>query len=43
MQHVSQNKNGVIKHVSMNVKVIVSVKKIVVGILAHVFAKMVSV
>ena len=32
VQHVIQIKNGIIKHVNVNVKVIVSAKKIIVGI-----------
>ena len=35
-QHAVQIKNGIIKHVIENVKIIVSAKKIIVGILAHV-------
>ena len=41
VQHVIQNKNGTIKHVNVNVKVIVSAKKIIAEILAHVFVKIV--
>ena len=37
VQHVIQIKNGIIKHVNVNVKIIISAKKIIVGILAHVF------
>ena len=36
-QYVIKIKNGVIKHVNGNVKIIVRAKKIIVGILAHVF------
>ena len=43
VQHVIQNKNGMLKHVNMNVKIIISVKKIIAGILAHVFLRMVSI
>ena len=32
-----------IKHVSVNVEIIISSKKIVVGILAHVFVKIVNI
>ena len=39
--HVIQIKNEIIKHVNMNVKMIV-VQKIIVGILVHVFVKMVK-
>ena len=38
-QHVIQIKNGIIKHVNMNVSIIVSANKIIVGILAHVFVR----
>ena len=38
VQHVIQNKNGIIKHVK-----IISVKNIIVGILAHVFVIIVSI
>ena len=31
VQHVIENKNGTIKHVNVNVKIIVSVKKIIDG------------
>ena len=41
--HVIQTKNGIIKHVNVNVKIIISVKKIIVGILAHVFVKIVRI
>ena len=37
VQHVIQNKNRIIKHVNVNVKIIVSANKNIVGILAHVF------
>ena len=43
VQQVIQKKNGVIKHVSVNVKIIVSAKKILVGILVHVFQRIVSI
>ena len=43
VQHVIQIKNGIIKHVNMNVKIIISAKKIKVGILAHVFVRIVSI
>ena len=42
-QHVIQIQNGIIKHVNVNVKIIVSAKKIVVGILAHIFVRIVSI
>ena len=43
VQYVIQIKNGIIKHVNMNVKVIVSAKKIIVGILGQVFVRLVSI
>ena len=36
-------KNGIIKHVKVNVKIVASAKKIIVGILAHVFVGMLSI
>ena len=39
VQHVIQIKNGIIKHVNVNVKIIIRVKNFLVGILAHVFVK----
>ena len=36
VQHVIQIKNGTIKHVNVNVKIIVSAKNIIGGILTHV-------
>ena len=42
VQNVIQIKNGIIKHVNVNVKII-SVKKIIVAILAHVFVRTVSI
>ena len=43
VQHVIQIKNGIIKYVNVNVKNIVRAKKIIVGILAHVFLRKVSI
>ena len=43
VQHVIQIKNGIIKHVNVNVKIIVSAKEIIVGILAHVFVRIASI
>ena len=43
VQHVIQIKNGIIKHVDMNVKIIISAKKIIDRILAHVFVRIVSI
>ena len=42
-QHVIQNKNGIIKHVNVNVKIIISVEKIIAGILPYVFVGTVSI
>ena len=41
--HVIQNKNGIIKHVRVNVKIIKSEKKIIAGMLSHVFVRIVSI
>ena len=43
VQHVTQKKNRKIKHVNVYVKIIISVKKIIVGILAHTFVRIVSI
>ena len=43
VQHVTQNKNRIIKHVNVNAKVIANAKKIIVGMLVHVFVRMVSI
>ena len=40
--HVIQIKNGIIKQINVNVKIIISGKKIIAGILAHIFAIIVS-
>ena len=37
VKNVIHLKNGIKKHVTVNVKIITSAKKIIVGILAHVF------
>ena len=36
-------KNGIIKHVNVNVKIVIGVKKIIVGILARVFVRIASI
>ena len=41
LQHVIKNKDGIMKHANLNVKIIVSAKKIRVGILAHIFVRIV--
>ena len=43
VKHVIQIKNGIIKHVNMNVKIIVSSKKVIDGIPAPVFVRIVSI
>ena len=43
VQHVIKIKNGRIKHVNINEKIIIITKKIIVGILAHVFVRIVSI
>ena len=43
VHHVIQIKNGIIKHVNVNIKIIASAKKIIVGILAHVLVTTVSI
>ena len=43
VQLAIQIKNGIMKHVNVSVKIVVHVKKITVGILAHVFVRMISV
>ena len=40
---VIQLKNGIIERVNVNVKIIVCIKKTIVGILAHVFLRIVSI
>ena len=37
VQHIIQSKNGIIKHVNVNAKIIVSSKKIIGGIAVQVF------
>ena len=43
VQHVIQIKNRIIKHVYVNVKIIIGEKKIIVGILAHLFVRIASI
>ena len=43
LQHVIQIKNGIMEHVNASVKIIVSAKKIIVGIRAHVFVRIASI
>ena len=42
-QHVIQIKNGIMKPVNASVKIIVSAKKIIAGIRAHVFVRLASI
>ena len=43
VQHATQTKNGIIQHLNVNIKMIVSSKKIIVWILAHVFTRIASI
>ena len=43
LEHVIKNKDGVMKYANLNVKIIASAKKIRVGILAHVFVRIVHI
>ena len=43
VQHVIQIRNGIIKHVNVSVKIMISAKKIIAEILAHVFVKNITV
>ena len=43
VQYVIQIKNGRMKHANISVKIIVNAKKIIVGILAHVFVRIASI
>ena len=43
VQLVIQIKNGIMNHVNVNVKIIISTKTIIVGILAHVSVRIVSI
>ena len=43
VQYVIQIKNGIIKLVNMNVKIIVHAKKVLVGIVARVFVRIASI
>ena len=38
-QHVIQIKNEMMKHVNVNAKIVISAKKIIVGILVYVFVR----
>ena len=43
VQHITQIRNVIIKHVNMNVKIIVYAKTIIVGILANVFVRITNI
>ena len=43
VQHVIKIKNEIIKHVNVNVKIIISAKRIIVGLLAHVFVRIANI
>ena len=43
VQYVIQIKNGIIKHVNVNIKIIISAKKIIAGILAHAFVRIANI
>ena len=43
VQHITQIRNVIIKHVNMNVKIIVDAKTIIVGILANVFVRITNI
>ena len=42
MQHLIHIKNGITKHVNASLKIIVSAKEIIIGILAHALVRIVS-
>ena len=43
VEHLIQIKNRVIKHVNVNVKIVISAKKIIVGILEDTFVRRASI
>ena len=43
VQHVIQIKNGITKHVNVNIKIIIKAKKIIAGIPAHVLVRIASI
>ena len=43
VQNVNQIKNGIIKHVNVNKKIVAHEKEIIVGILGHIFVRMISI
>ena len=42
-QHAIQIKHGIIKHINVSVDIILNAKNIIVGILEHLFVKIVSI
>ena len=42
LQHVIQIKNGILKHNNVSVKIILRTEKNIIGILAHIFIRIVS-
>ena len=43
VQHVIKIKNRITKHVNVSIKFFVSARKVIVGILAHVFVRMINI
>ena len=43
VQHVIQINNGILKHVYVNVKIIISAKKTIVGILVNLFERIANI
>ena len=43
VKHVIQIKNGIIKHVNVNLKLIISVKKVLIAIIARAFVRILSI
>ena len=43
VKHVIQIKNGIIKHVNVNLKLIISVKEILIAIIAREFVRILSI
>ena len=43
VKHVIQIKNGIIKHVNVNLKLIISVKEILIAIIARVFVRILTI
>ena len=43
VQHVIKTKNGITKHVNVSIKIMISAKETVAGILAHVSVRIASI